>query len=129
MSILDLVEHGPSSGLWNRVMQPNFASIMPQVVGVWCEEAGHDVTFVCYTGLEDLSKELPSDTDVLFIGAFTNAALTASAISSEFRRKGAVTVLGGRRIVRRDGDKSASRLGEAGREGARESDCRCDCEG
>jgi hypothetical protein len=68
---------------------------MPQVVGVWCEEAGHDVTFVCYTGLEDLSKELPSDTDILFIGAFTNAALTACAISTQFRQRGTVTVLGG----------------------------------
>ncbi len=95
VSILDLVGNGPRTNLWNRVMQPNFASIMPQVVGVWCEEAGHDVTFVCYTGLEDLSKELPSDTDILFIGAFTNAALTACAISNQFRQRGTVTVLGG----------------------------------
>jgi len=95
VSILDLVQNGPSTRLWNRVMQPNFASIMPQVVGVWCEEAGHDVTFVCYTGPEDLSKELPSDTDVLFIGAFTNAAQTACAISNQYRRRGAVTALGG----------------------------------
>lgn len=95
VSILDLVENGPHRSLWNRVMQANFASIMPQVIGVWCEEAGHDVTFACYTGLEDLSRELPSDTDILFIGAFTNAAQTAAAISSQFRRRGAVTVLGG----------------------------------
>jgi len=95
VSILDLVGNGPRTSLWNRVMQPNFASIMPQVVGVWCEEAGHDVTFVCYTGLEDLSKELPRDTDILFIGAFTNAALTACAISTQFRQRGTVTVLGG----------------------------------
>ena len=95
VSILDLVENGPHSGLWNRVMQPNFASIMPQVIGVWCEEAGHDVTFVTYTGSEHLSLELPSDTDILFIGAFTNAAQAAAAISSQFRRRGAVTVLGG----------------------------------
>ena len=52
VSILDLVENRPTSGMWNRLMQPNFASIMPQVIGVWCEEAGHDVTFVCYTGRE-----------------------------------------------------------------------------
>lgn len=76
-------------------MQPNFASIMPQVIGVWCEELGHDVTFVCYTGLEDLAREIPSETDVLFIGAFTNAAQTAAAISAAARRRGAVTVLGG----------------------------------
>jgi hypothetical protein len=76
-------------------MQPNFASIMPQVVSVWCEEAGHDVTFVCYTGSEDLARELPSNTDILFIAAFTNAAHAAAAISNRYRQRGAVTVLGG----------------------------------
>ncbi len=95
VSILDLVENRPTAGLWNRLMQPNFASIMPQVIGVWCEEAGHDVTFVCYTGREDLTQELPKDTDILFIGAFTNAAQTASAISNQYRQRGVVTVLGG----------------------------------
>lgn len=76
-------------------MQPNFASIMPQVIGVWCEEAGHDVTFVCYTGVEDLAIELPTDIDLLFIGAFTAAAHTAAAISNQYRDRGVVTVLGG----------------------------------
>ena len=56
--ILDLLTKGPSNSLWSRAMQPNFASIMPQVVGVWCEEAGHDVRFLCYTGREDLTREL-----------------------------------------------------------------------
>ena len=37
-----------------RVMNANFASIMPQILGVWCEELGHDVTLVCYTGFENL---------------------------------------------------------------------------
>lgn len=95
VSVLDLVENGPNASLWNRVMQPNFASIMPQVVAVWCERAGHDVRFVAYTGVEDLARELPADTDILFIGAFTNAAQMAAAISSRFRQQGAVTVLGG----------------------------------
>jgi hypothetical protein len=36
------------------MMRANLASIMPQIVGVWCEEAGHEVHFVCYTGTEDL---------------------------------------------------------------------------
>jgi hypothetical protein len=95
VSILDLVENGPTSNVWNRLMQPNFAAIMPQVVGVWCEELGHDVRFVCYTGMEDLSKELPTDTDILFIASFTNAAQAAVAISNQFRKAGAVTVIGG----------------------------------
>jgi hypothetical protein len=95
VGVLDLVGNGPTNNLWNRVMKPNFASIMPQVIGVWCEEAGHDVRFLCYTGREDLTREFAADTDILFIGAFTNAALTAAAISAHFRKGGTVTVLGG----------------------------------
>jgi hypothetical protein len=76
-------------------MNPNLASIMPQVIGVWCRALGHDVTFVCYTGLEDLLAELPSKVDVVFIGAFTEAAHTAYALSNMFRSKGAITVIGG----------------------------------
>jgi hypothetical protein len=93
--ILDLVTKGPSRSLWGRLMQPNFASIMPQVIGVWCEEAGHDVRFVCYTGREDLARELPADTDVVFIAAYTQAAQLAYALSRLYRRRGAVTVIGG----------------------------------
>jgi hypothetical protein len=95
VAIVDLVVNGPTSNLWNRFMEPNFASIMPQAVAVWCEEAGHAVTFVCYTGLEDLSRELPADADIVFIGSFTNAAHAAAAISHQSRQRGAVTVLGG----------------------------------
>ena len=76
-------------------MNPNLASIMPQVIGVWCREEGHDVAFVCYTGFEDLLKELPSKIDLVFIGAFTEAAHTAYALSNLFRSKGAITVIGG----------------------------------
>src|SRR5512140_2148571 len=76
-------------------MNPNLASIMPQVIAVWCEQAGHDVRFVCYTGLENLRKELEGNTDLVFIGAFSQSAQLAYAISNMFRRRGAVTVLGG----------------------------------
>ena len=62
---------------------------------MWCEQAGHEVHFVCYTGAEDLLQELPADLDVLFIGAFTQAAQLAYALSNLFRQRGAVTVLGG----------------------------------
>ncbi len=76
-------------------MGPSFASIMPQAIGVWCEEAGHDVDFVCYTGGGDLQNRLSADADVVFIGAFTHAAQLAYTLSSLCRRRGAVTVLGG----------------------------------
>ena len=93
--ILDLLEKGPSNSLWARAMQPNFASIMPQAIAVWCEQAGHQVTLVCYTGREDLTKELPDDIDVIFIASYTQTALLAYALSNIYRQKGVVTVLGG----------------------------------
>ena len=95
IGIIDLVTKGPTRALFARIMNANLASIMPQVVGVWCEELGHEVTFVCYTGFENLVDELPEKVDLLFVCAFTESALTAYAISHLFRSRGAVTVLGG----------------------------------
>ena len=93
--VLDLLSRGPSHSLWSRAMQPNFASIMPQAIGVWCEQAGHDVTVVCYTGREDLTRELPDDTDIIFIASYTQTAQLAYALSNIYRQRGVVTVLGG----------------------------------
>jgi hypothetical protein len=95
VGIIDLVTKGPTRALYARVMNANLASIMPQVVGVWCEARGHEVTYVCYTGLENLVDELPKDVDLVFIGAFTEAALLSYSLSALFRSRGAVTVLGG----------------------------------
>lgn len=81
--------------MFAKVMNANFAAIMPQVIAVWCEEQGHDVTLVCYTGFENLVDELPENVDLVFIGAFTEAAQLAYALSSLFRSRGAVTVIGG----------------------------------
>ncbi len=95
VGIIDLVGKGPTDTLWARVMHANLASIMPQVVATWCEQAGHEVTFTCYTGLEDVRKEMPGDVDIVFICSFTQAAFLAYAISHRFRSQGVVTVLGG----------------------------------
>jgi hypothetical protein len=95
VGIIDLVAKAPTRALYARVMNANFASIMPQVVAVWCEEQGHDVTLVCYTGFENLVKQLPYNVDLVFIGAFTEAAQLAYALSNQFQTNGAVTVLGG----------------------------------
>ena len=95
IGILDLVTKGPTRTLWARVMHPNMASIMPQVVGVWCQEEGHTVSFVCYTGFENLLDELPQDIDLLFVTAFSQAAQLAYAVSAMFRCRGVVTALGG----------------------------------
>ncbi len=95
VTVLDLTTERPSKGLYSRLMGPNLAGIMPQVVAVWCEQAGHDVHFICYTGVEDLASDVLVDTDILFISAFSQAAHIAYAISSLHRQRGAVTVLGG----------------------------------
>jgi hypothetical protein len=76
-------------------MHANLAAIMPQVVAVWCQEQGHQVEFVCYTGLEDLEKELPQDCDLVFLCSFTQSAQLAYALSNYFRSQGAVTAIGG----------------------------------
>lgn len=95
IGIIDLVSKGPTNTLWAKIMHANLASIMPQVVATWCEQEGHQVTFVCYTGLENLNKELPNKVDIVFICSFTQAAFLAYALSNYFRSKGAATVLGG----------------------------------
>ncbi|MCB1377650.1 MAG: cobalamin-dependent protein [Alphaproteobacteria bacterium] len=95
VTVLDLAAKAPARTLYARVLHPNLASIMPQVIAAWCEELGHDVTYVCYTGFEDLDALLARDTDAVFISAFSRAAQTAYAIANLFRLRGAVTILGG----------------------------------
>jgi hypothetical protein len=95
IGIIDLVHKGPTTNPYARIMHANLSSIMPQVVAVWCEEEGHDVWYMCYTGLEDLTKDIPEDLDIMFICSFTQSALMSYALSNMFRSKGVVTVLGG----------------------------------
>jgi len=76
-------------------MHANLASIMPQVIAVWCEEEGHEVHLACYTGFEELSDLIPHDVDLVFISAFTQAAQLSYALSHQIRQRGAVTALGG----------------------------------
>jgi len=95
IGLIDLVCKGPTNTLWARIMHANLQSIMPQVVATWCEQEGHEVTLVCYTGREDLRTALPADVDLVFISSFTQAALLGYALSNYYHSKGAVTVLGG----------------------------------
>jgi hypothetical protein len=95
IGVIDLVCKKPARSLWAKIMHANLASIMPQVIATWCEQEGHKVIMICYTGNEDLTIELPKDLDVLFISSFTQAALLAYAISNYFHNQGVVTVLGG----------------------------------
>jgi hypothetical protein len=93
--VIDLAVKAPTQWLYGRLINVNQASIMPQVIAVWCEQEGHEVDFVCYTGAENLLEELPTRADLVFVGAFTQAAQLSYAISNLMRSRGAVTVLGG----------------------------------
>ena len=95
IGIVDLVSRGRSRTLYGRLMHANLASIMPQVLGAWCEAEGHEVHFLVYTGHEDLAADLPSDLDLVFVSAFSQSAQVAYALSNLLRQRGAVTVLGG----------------------------------
>ncbi len=95
VGIIDLVAKAPTRTMWMRVMGANFVSIMPQVIAAWCEEQGHDVTLVTYTGRENLIEELPSKVDIVFISSFSEAAMLSYALSNLFRSRGAVTAIGG----------------------------------
>ncbi|HNP24342.1 MAG TPA: radical SAM protein [Panacibacter sp.] len=95
IGVIDLVSKGPTNTLWAKIMHANLASVMPQVVATWCEQEGHDVKMICYTGLEDLPNEVPKDVDLVFVCSFTQAAMLAYSLSNFFRSRGIVTVLGG----------------------------------
>src|SRR6185295_2025451 len=95
VGIVDLIARRATRSPYARLMNANFASIMPQAIAVWAAQLGCDVRYVIYTGSEALPDALPADVDVLFVSAFTPAAYLAYAISHRYRRRGVVTVLGG----------------------------------
>ena len=95
IAVVDLVVKAPTKWIFGRMMNANQASIMPQVVAHWCEQEGHDVDFISFTGPENLIEELPPAADLVFIGAFTQSAQLSYALSHLMRSRGAVTVLGG----------------------------------
>ena len=95
IGVLELVAAGPQRSIYARTMFPNFASVMPQVIAVWCEELGHEVSYEVYAGRGYVPQLLPDKLEVVFLCAFTHAALLAYAASRLYRSRGSVTVLGG----------------------------------
>jgi radical SAM superfamily enzyme YgiQ (UPF0313 family) len=76
-------------------MYPNFMSVMPQVIGVWCREEGHEVHYTIYTGVQRINKLLADDLDIVFISSFSYSAQLAYALSNYYQSRGIATVLGG----------------------------------
>jgi hypothetical protein len=95
VGVVDLIARKATRSPYARLMNANYASIMPQVIATWAEELGCEVQYDTFTGFEDLRRTLPRDVDILFLSAFTPAAYLAYGIASLYRRRGVVTVLGG----------------------------------
>ena len=95
IGIIDLLGKEPPTNGYSRLMRANNTSIMPQVIGVWCEEEGHQVHMAYLSGPELLAGGLPDDLDLVFINAFSQGALLAYALSAMYRHRGIPTVLGG----------------------------------
>ena len=70
IGILDLVTKSPNPSIYGRVMNANLASIMPQVVGVWCEQGVHR----CFLGSDQSLA-----TGVQRLGHKRNAARVANS--------------------------------------------------
>ena len=95
IGVIDVLGKSVSKSLFSKYSRANGASIMPQVVAVWCEELGHEVHYAYYSGYELMCGGIPDDADVVFITAFSHSALLSYALSNYYRAKGAVTVIGG----------------------------------
>ncbi len=68
---------------------------MPQMIGFWCKQYGHNVSYSLYGGLTRIIKHIPDNLDLAFISSFTFTAHLAYAISNMLRTKGVITILGG----------------------------------
>ena len=77
------------------ILAKQYFSIMPQVISVWCRQLGHETFYTTYYGVGDPGRSLPKDLDVVFISCFTNASGLAYALARLYRKRGALTVIGG----------------------------------
>ena len=91
----DSVEQGWGRRFYGRRFRRHYASIMPQVVSVWCRQLGHDVTYATYYGQQDPRSLLPDDLDVVFLSTYTHASAAAYALGKLFRSEKTLTVIGG----------------------------------
>ena len=93
--LTDQVSPGWIRNTYNRNFRRHYASITPQAVSVWCRELGHQVHYTTYYGEGRPEDLLPTDLDVVFMATYTRASVLAYALARIYRKRGALTVLGG----------------------------------
>ena len=100
VGIIDIIhDAGPSLSGFARVetqlVFKQYAAIMPQVIKVWCQRLGCDVSYATHFSQTNLLTQLPEDLDVLFVYCCSQEAHMAYALSRLYQRRGTLTVLGG----------------------------------
>lgn len=96
VGVIDLVNNtAVSRNSFTRLQDANQSNIMTEVVAVWCEQAGHRVTFLNSAGELPGPDRLAAEWDVVIISAFTRSAQLAYALGHFFRSRGIVAILGG----------------------------------
>lgn len=81
--------------LYGYYFRKQFMGIAPQAVAVWCRQLGHRVHYCTYWGQADPLRLLPNDVDVLFVSSYTQSSALAYALAIIFKRRRALTVIGG----------------------------------
>jgi hypothetical protein len=95
--ISDTVLPPMNLSLFNLFVTRQSASIMPQVVSVWCRQMGHDVSYAAFYGQKDPLQLLPRSLDVVFISCFSRGSGLAYALARclKMENKKIITILGG----------------------------------
>ena len=100
VGVMDIIhDAGPSistfAQLETQLVFKQYAAIMPQVVKVWCQRMGCDVSYATHFSQAPLLSQLPDDLDVVFVYCCTQEAHMAYALSRYYQKRGCLTVLGG----------------------------------
>ena len=103
IGILDLLSDNLQSKTgrfsYGLYVRKQFISIIPQAVAVWCRALNHQVHYATFWGQCDPLDLVPDDLDVVFISAYTQCSALAYALSVAFKKRGALTVIGGPHAV------------------------------
>ncbi len=95
LELLSLPAHNIPVAAYHTLVTKQFASIMPQVISVWCRQLGHQSFYATYYGVGNPQKLLPSDLDIVFISCCTEMSALAYALAKLYRKAGVKTVMGG----------------------------------
>ncbi len=98
IGILDIINGHAYSlphKLFSSLFLKQFVSIMPQVISVWCRQAGHDTFYATYYGIGTLQSLLPDDLDIVFIACSTPLSHLAYVLAKHYKKAGIRTIIGG----------------------------------